>query len=73
VRTLNLGIERGECFGLLGPNGAGKSTSINMMVRLQGGAAGRHAGVLLRTLSSGRVAAPSAANHQQQQPQAAAS
>jgi ABC-type uncharacterized transport system ATPase subunit len=33
VRTLNLGIERGECFGLLGPNGAGKSTSINMMVR----------------------------------------
>jgi ABC-type transporter Mla maintaining outer membrane lipid asymmetry ATPase subunit MlaF len=34
VRTLNLGIERGECFGLLGPNGAGKSTSINMMVGL---------------------------------------
>ncbi len=23
VRTLTLGIERGECFGLLGPNGAG--------------------------------------------------
>lgn len=35
MRTLNLGIERGECFGLLGPNGAGKSTSINMMVRRQ--------------------------------------
>ena len=34
MRTLNLGIERGECFGLLGPNGAGKSTSINMMVGL---------------------------------------
>lgn len=34
VRTLNLAIERGECFGLLGPNGAGKSTSINMMVGL---------------------------------------
>jgi ABC-type multidrug transport system ATPase subunit len=34
VKTLNLGIERGECFGLLGPNGAGKSTSINMMVGL---------------------------------------
>ena len=34
VRQLNLGIERGECFGLLGPNGAGKSTSINMMVGL---------------------------------------
>lgn len=34
VRTLNLAIEKGECFGLLGPNGAGKSTSINMMVGL---------------------------------------
>lgn len=34
VRTLDLAIERGECFGLLGPNGAGKSTSINMMVGL---------------------------------------
>lgn len=34
MRTLDLAIERGECFGLLGPNGAGKSTSINMMVGL---------------------------------------
>jgi ABC-type multidrug transport system ATPase subunit len=32
VRSLNLGIQRGECFGLLGPNGAGKSTSMSMMV-----------------------------------------
>jgi ABC-type multidrug transport system ATPase subunit len=24
VKSLTLGIERGECFGLLGPNGAGK-------------------------------------------------
>ena len=34
VRSLNLAIERGECFGLLGPNGAGKSTSISMMIGL---------------------------------------
>ncbi|KAF8065710.1 ABCA3 [Scenedesmus sp. PABB004] len=34
VRSLNLAIEKGECFGLLGPNGAGKSTSINMLVGL---------------------------------------
>lgn len=33
MRSLNLGIKRGECFGLLGPNGAGKSTSMSMMVR----------------------------------------
>lgn len=32
VRSLDLAVETGECFGLLGPNGAGKSTSINMMV-----------------------------------------
>ena len=32
VRSLDLGIRRGECFGLLGPNGAGKTTSINMLV-----------------------------------------
>jgi ABC-type multidrug transport system ATPase subunit len=31
VRELNLGVNRGECFGLLGPNGAGKTTSINIM------------------------------------------
>lgn len=32
VKSLTLGIERGECFGLLGPNGAGKSTAINVLV-----------------------------------------
>lgn len=31
VRSLTMGIRRGECLGLLGPNGAGKTTSINMM------------------------------------------
>ncbi|MEW5299847.1 MAG: hypothetical protein WDW36_002821 [Sanguina aurantia] len=31
VKTLTMGVERGECFGLLGPNGAGKSTAINML------------------------------------------
>ena len=31
VKSLTLGIERGECFGLLGPNGAGKTTSINVL------------------------------------------
>jgi ABC-type multidrug transport system ATPase subunit len=44
VRTLDLGIERGECFGLLGPNGAGKSTSINMMVGLLPPTAGEERG-----------------------------
>jgi ABC-type uncharacterized transport system ATPase subunit len=46
VRTLDLGIERGECFGLLGPNGAGKSTSINMMVGLLPPTAGEGGQVL---------------------------
>src|SRR5262245_62422944 len=31
VRSLDLEIERGECFGLLGPNGAGKTTSIEIL------------------------------------------
>eukprot|EP00197_Chlamydomonas_leiostraca_P015638 CAMPEP_0202869032 /NCGR_PEP_ID=MMETSP1391-20130828/11649_1 /ASSEMBLY_ACC=CAM_ASM_000867 /TAXON_ID=1034604 /ORGANISM="Chlamydomonas leiostraca, Strain SAG 11-49" /LENGTH=840 /DNA_ID=CAMNT_0049549279 /DNA_START=91 /DNA_END=2610 /DNA_ORIENTATION=+ len=31
VRSLTMGVQRGECLGLLGPNGAGKTTSINMM------------------------------------------
>lgn len=34
VRTLDLAIGKGECFGLLGPNGAGKSSSISMLVGL---------------------------------------
>jgi lipooligosaccharide transport system ATP-binding protein len=30
VKTLDLDVRAGECFGLLGPNGAGKSTFIGM-------------------------------------------
>ena len=31
VRSLSLGIKRGECFGLLGVNGAGKTTTFKML------------------------------------------
>jgi ABC-2 type transport system ATP-binding protein len=31
VRSLDLEVARGECFGLLGPNGAGKTTTIEML------------------------------------------
>jgi ABC-2 type transport system ATP-binding protein len=31
VRSLDLEIDRGECFGLLGPNGAGKTTTIEIL------------------------------------------
>jgi lipooligosaccharide transport system ATP-binding protein len=31
VKSLDLQIKRGECFGLLGPNGAGKSTFIGLL------------------------------------------
>lgn len=31
VKSLDLNIKRGECFGLLGPNGAGKSTFIGLL------------------------------------------
>jgi ABC-2 type transport system ATP-binding protein len=31
VDSLDLRIERGECFGLLGPNGSGKTTTVEML------------------------------------------
>ncbi|XP_074940431.1 ATP-binding cassette sub-family A member 13 [Phalacrocorax aristotelis] len=31
VKSISLGIPRGECFGLLGTNGAGKSTTFKML------------------------------------------
>ncbi len=31
VRSLDLEIRRGECFGLLGPNGAGKTTTVEIL------------------------------------------
>jgi len=32
VDGVNLGVEKGECFGLLGPNGAGKTSLIRMLI-----------------------------------------
>ncbi|HEU4557280.1 MAG TPA: ABC transporter ATP-binding protein [Longimicrobium sp.] len=31
VKSLDLDVRRGECFGLLGPNGAGKTTTIEIL------------------------------------------
>jgi ABC-2 type transport system ATP-binding protein len=31
VDSLDLSIQRGECFGLLGPNGSGKTTTVEML------------------------------------------
>jgi ABC-2 type transport system ATP-binding protein len=35
VKSLDLEVQRGECFGLLGPNGAGKTTTIEVLEGLQ--------------------------------------
>jgi ABC-2 type transport system ATP-binding protein len=35
VKSLDLEVRRGECFGLLGPNGAGKTTTIEVLEGLQ--------------------------------------
>lgn len=35
VRSLDLEVRGGECFGLLGPNGAGKTTTIEILEGLQ--------------------------------------
>jgi ABC-2 type transport system ATP-binding protein len=35
VRSLDLEVRRGECYGLLGPNGAGKTTTIEILEGLQ--------------------------------------
>ena len=40
VRSLDLEVRRGECFGLLGPNGAGKTTTIEILEGLQNPDAG---------------------------------
>ncbi|MEE8429970.1 MAG: ABC transporter ATP-binding protein, partial [Candidatus Desulfatibia sp.] len=34
VKSLNLKVAPGECFGFLGPNGAGKTTTIKMLAGL---------------------------------------
>jgi len=34
VRSLDLAVRRGECFGLLGPNGAGKTTTLRLLLGL---------------------------------------
>ena len=31
VKSISLGIRKGECFSLLGPNGAGKTTTLGIL------------------------------------------
>jgi ABC-2 type transport system ATP-binding protein len=35
VRSIDLEVQRGQCYGLLGPNGAGKTTTIEILEGLQ--------------------------------------
>ena len=41
VDGLDLGVEKGQCFGLLGPNGAGKTTALRMIYGVTPPSAGR--------------------------------
>jgi lipooligosaccharide transport system ATP-binding protein len=41
VDGLELGVEKGQCFGLLGPNGAGKTTALKMIYGVTPPSAGR--------------------------------
>jgi branched-chain amino acid transport system ATP-binding protein len=41
VRSLDLGVERGEILGLIGPNGAGKTTLFNLITGVYRPSAGR--------------------------------
>jgi ABC-2 type transport system ATP-binding protein len=40
LHSIDLEVERGQCFGLLGPNGAGKTTTIEILEGLQSADAG---------------------------------
>jgi len=41
VDALDLGVEKGQCYGLLGPNGAGKTTALKMIYGVTPPSAGR--------------------------------
>ena len=34
IKTVNLTINEGDCFGFIGPNGAGKTTTIKILATL---------------------------------------